>query len=107
MTAQKFTESLADTMRYIVNAEMGGQVDSSHKLFRTYLDLKDIFEKVKSHNEILDLQSHAILRTPYSFEESDKGFDHYNHPDTKDDTRWNNKKYDTDLDLNLWNTRYA
>ena len=86
MTAQKFTESLADTMRYIVNAELGGEVDSTHKLFRTYLDLRDIFEEVKGHNETLDLQTHDVLRKPYSFEEkSDK---YYHHPEEVFNRKW-------------------
>ena len=87
MTAQKFTESLADTMRYIVNAEMGGEVDSTHKLFRTYLDLRDIFEEVKGHNETLDLQTHDVLRKPYSFEESNRDR-YYNHPEEVFNREW-------------------
>tara|TARA_Y100000310_G_scaffold49575_1_gene45815 strand:+ start:760 stop:1047 length:288 start_codon:yes stop_codon:yes gene_type:complete len=87
MIAQKFTESIADVMRYIVNAEMGGEVDSSHRLFRTYLDLRDIFEKVKGHNETLDLQTHAVFKNPYSFEESDKDR-YYHHPEEKFNRDW-------------------
>lgn len=84
---QRFTESLADTMRYIVNAEMGGEVDSSHKLFRTYLDLRDLFEEVKGHNETLDLQTHDVFRKPYSFEESNKDR-YYNHPEEVFNRQW-------------------
>ena len=87
MIAQKFTESIADVMRYIVNVEMGGEVDSSHRLFRTYLDLRDIFENVKGHNETLDLQTHDVFRNPYSFEESDKDR-YYNHPEEKFNRNW-------------------
>jgi len=64
MIAQKFTESIADVMRYIVNAEMGGLIDPEHHLYPTYLDLRDMLEQVKSENEALDLQSHAILDRP-------------------------------------------
>jgi hypothetical protein len=58
----KFTESIADVMRFIVNSEMGGLVDPKNHLYPTYLDLKDMFGQVKSKNETLDLQSHAVLK---------------------------------------------
>lgn len=87
MTAQKFTESLADTMRYIVNAEMGGQVDPSHEYYQTYLDLRNMFEKVKNHNETLDLQTHDVFRNPYSFEESNRDR-YYNHPEEVFNREW-------------------
>ena len=84
---QKFSESVAHVMRYIVNVEMGGEVDSSHRLFRTYLDLRDIFEKVKGHNETLDLQTHDVLRNSYSLEESDKDR-YYNNPEERFNREW-------------------
>ena len=65
---------------------MGGEVDSTHKLFRTYLDLRDMFDKVKSHNEVLDLDTHCVLREEYSFEEkSDK---YYHHPEEVFNRKW-------------------
>tara|TARA_B100001765_G_C19388553_1_gene286804 strand:- start:394 stop:657 length:264 start_codon:yes stop_codon:yes gene_type:complete len=82
MIAQKFTESIADVMRYIVNAEMGGLVDYEHHLYPTYLDLKDMFEQVKSQNETLDLQSHAVLK-------GETNNDRYeNHPEEVYNRNW-------------------
>lgn len=93
----KFTESVADVMRYIVNAEMGGQADPKHHLYPTYLDLRDMFGKVKSHNETLDLESHCILRNDYSFEEKPK---HYYHPEEVANRKWvaNACDYDTEIE---------
>lgn len=78
----KFTESIADVMRYIVNAEMGGLVDPKNHLYPTYLDLRDMFEQVKSDKETLDLQSHAVL--------TDKTNDtkYYNHPEEVYNRNW-------------------
>ena len=86
MIAQKFTESIADVMRYIVNAEMGGEVDESHAYYQTYLELRNMFEKVKSHNETLDLQTHDIYREDYSFEEGEKP--HHYHPEEVFYRKW-------------------
>ena len=86
MIAQKFTESVADVMRYIVNAEMGGKIDPSHTNYSTYLDLRSIFERVKNHNEALDLETHDILRDDYSFEENDDI--HYCHPEEVFNRKW-------------------
>ena len=82
MIAQKFTESIADVMRYIVNAEMGGLVDPKNHLYPTYLDLKDMFGQVKSENETLDLQSHAVLK-------GETNNDRYeNHPEEVYNRNW-------------------
>lgn len=86
MIAQKFTESVADVMRYIVNVEMGGEIDKGHSAYGTYCDLRHMFSQVKSHNEKLDLQTHCVLRDEYSFEEDrDK---YYNHPDEVFNRKW-------------------
>ena len=82
----KFTESVADVMRYIVNAEMGGQADPKHHLYPTYLDLRDMFGRVKSHNEVLDLETHTILRDEYSFEEEEEP--QYYHPEEVFNRNW-------------------
>ena len=82
MIAQKFTESIADVMRYIVNAEMGGEVDESHAYYQTYLELRNMFEQVKSQNETLDLQSHAVLK-------GETNNDRYeNHPEEVYNRNW-------------------
>lgn len=80
----KFTESIADVMRYIVNAEMRGQVDPKHHLYPTYLDLRDMFGRVKSHNETLDLDNHIVKTEEYSFEK-DK---YYYHPKEVANRKW-------------------
>jgi len=102
MIAQKFTESIADVMRYIVNAEMGGLIDPKHHLYPTYLDLRDMFVQVKSKNEALDLQSHAVLPAfqPQEPKLAKLNLPDIDHPDTKE--KWEGKQYDTDLDVGLW-----
>jgi hypothetical protein len=80
----KFTESLADVMRYIVNQEMEGLVDPKHHLYPTYLDIRDMFGQVKSDDETLDLQSHSILTT----EVDEKSKPHYYHPNEVFGREW-------------------
>ena len=78
----KFSESIADVMRFIVNSEMGGLVEPKHHLYPTYLDLRDMFGQVKSKNETLDLQSHAVL-------EAKASNDRYkNHPEEVYNRNW-------------------
>jgi len=91
MIAQKFTESIADVMRYIVNAEMGGLIDPEHHLYPTYLDLRDMLEQVKSENEALDLQSHAILP---AFQPTEPKLTRLDLPDVKNP--------DTEMEFALW-----
>ena len=79
----KFTESLADVMRYIVEIEMEQEIDPSHDLYRTYLDLRDIFGQVKDHNETLDLESHSVLSNESSDSER-----YYYHPEEVFNREW-------------------
>lgn len=83
---QRLTESLADVMRYIVEIEMEQEIDPSHDLYRTYLDLRDIFGQVKDHNETLDLETHDVFREPYSFEEKKEPY--YYHPKEVANRKW-------------------
>lgn len=82
----KFTESIADVMRYIVNSEMMGQVDPNHHLYPTYLDLRDMFGQVKGENETLDLQSHAVLRVLH--QRQDLPARYTNHPEEVYNRNW-------------------
>jgi len=80
---QRLTESLADVMRYIVEIEMEQEIDPSHDLYRTYLDLRDIFGQVKDHNETLDLESHSVLSNESSDSER-----YYYHPEEVFNREW-------------------
>ena len=79
----KFTESVADVMRYIAQVEMGGHVDPKNHLYPTYLDLRDIFEEVKDHNETLDLESHSVLTN-----KTDDSERYYWHPEEVFNRKW-------------------
>ncbi len=68
---------------------MGGQADPKHHLYPTYLDLRDMFGRVKSHNEALDLETHTILRDEYSFEKERQP--HYYHPEEVFNRNWYNE----------------
>jgi hypothetical protein len=81
----KFTESLADVMRYIVNQEMGGLVDPKHHHYPTYLDIRDIFGQVKSDDETLDLETHSILTK----EVKEESRPCYYHPNEVFNRNWN------------------
>ena len=91
---QKFSKSVAHVMEYIKFSEMGGEIDDTHVYHPTYLDLRDILSQVKDEEEILDEDTQEIL----------PAFQPENHPDTNDNERWDDKQYDTELDLNLWSS---
>ena len=94
---QKFSKSVAHVMEYIKFSEMGGEIDDTHAYHPTYLNLKDILNQVKDEEEILDEDTQEIL----------PAFQPDNHPDTKDDEKWDGKEYDTELDLDLWGSSDA
>jgi hypothetical protein len=54
--------------------------------------LRDILSQVKDEEEILDEDTQEIL----------PAFRPENHPDTNDNERWDDKRYDTELDMDLW-----